>query len=102
MQRSPLALLDPRGDASSHEIGTTAVARDACRASFVNSLTAAPLAVDVTQDNSGNNVIQQLLMDGAARCQFRVQFFTSTNWDSRADLICLDGMILKITYAALQ
>ena len=68
----------------------------------LNSLTAAPLAVDVTQDNSGNNVIQQLLMDGAARCQFRVQFFTSTNWDSRADLICLDGMILKITYAALQ
>jgi len=56
------------------------------------------LTIDVTQDNGGNNVIQQLLTKGAARCQFRSQFFTSTNWDSKADLICLDGMVLKIKY----
>jgi hypothetical protein len=62
------------------------------------NFTGMPLRIDVTQDNSGNNVIQQLLSQGVARCQFRAQFFTSTNWDSKADLICLDGMVLKIKY----
>ena len=65
----------------------------------LTNFTGMPLNIDVTQDNSGNNVIQQLLAKGAARCQFRSQFFTSTNWDSKADLICLDGIVLKIKYA---
>ncbi len=65
----------------------------------LTNITGLPLTIDVTQDNSGNNFIQQLLAKGSARCQFRAQFFTSTNWDSKADLICLDGMVLKITYS---
>jgi hypothetical protein len=42
MQRSPLALLDPRGDTSSQDTPAVSAARDACRARFVNSLAAAP------------------------------------------------------------
>jgi hypothetical protein len=72
-------------------------------APLVNSIrltnfTGMPLRIDVVQNSSGNNVIQQLMAKGVARCQFRAQFFTSTNWDSKADLICLDGMVLKIKY----
>ncbi|MHB8085449.1 MAG: hypothetical protein ACYDHZ_06465 [Dehalococcoidia bacterium] len=65
----------------------------------LTDLTGTPLKVNVTQDNNGNNFIQQLLDSGAARCQFRVQFFTSTNWDSKPDLMCLDGMVLRIKYS---
>jgi hypothetical protein len=65
----------------------------------LTDFTGLPLIIDITRDNNGNNFIQQLLAGGAARCQFRAQFFTSTNWDSRADLVCLDGMVLKITYS---
>lgn len=63
------------------------------------NLTGTPIKVNVTQDNNGNNFLQQLLAGGAARCQFRVQFFTSTNWDSKPDLIYLDGMVLRIKYS---
>ena len=41
MQRSPLALLDPPQDSSSPESPAVAAARDACRAQFVASLSAA-------------------------------------------------------------
>ena len=58
-----------------------------------------PLLVDVTLDDSGGNMIQKLISDGQGRCQFRLGFFTSTNWDSKADMICLDNAVLKIRYS---
>jgi hypothetical protein len=58
-----------------------------------------PLAVDVTLDDRGENMVQKLLSTAQGRCQFRLGFFTSTNWDSKADMICLDGAVLKITYS---
>ena len=58
-----------------------------------------PLAVDVTLDDRGENLVQKLLSTAQGRCQFRLGFFTSTNWDSKADMICLDGAVLKITYS---
>lgn len=57
-----------------------------------------PLTLDVTLDGSGNNLVQQLMDSAQSRCQFRVQFFTSTNWDSKADQICLDGAVLRVKY----
>jgi len=58
-----------------------------------------PLLVDVTLDDRGENMIQKLIASAQGRCQFRLGFFTSTNWDSKADMICLDGAILKIKYS---
>jgi len=58
----------------------------------------APLKLDVTLDSNGNNVVQQLMDKAQARCQFRVQFFTSTNWDSKADQLCLEGAVLRVKY----
>lgn len=57
-----------------------------------------PLPIDVMLDSNGNNVVQQLIKDGQSRCQFRLQFFTSTNWDSKADQLCLEGAVLRIKY----
>jgi hypothetical protein len=58
----------------------------------------APLKLDVTLDSNGNNVVQQLMDNAQSRCQFRVQFFTSTNWDSKADQLCLEGAVLRVKY----
>ncbi len=60
----------------------------------------APLTLNVTTDNNGINVIQALLAENSTKCQFRLQFFTSTNWDSIADSICLEGALLKVVYTA--
>jgi len=60
---------------------------------------ASSLKMDVTLDNSGNNVIQGLLSAGQSRCQFRLQFFTSTNWDSKADQICAETAVLRLKYS---
>ena len=57
-----------------------------------------PLLVDVTLDDRGENTIQKLISSAQGRCQFRLGFFTSTNWDSMADMICLEGAVLKIKY----
>jgi hypothetical protein len=57
-----------------------------------------PLQLDVTTDGAGNNVVQQLMNNAQSRCQFRVQFFTSTNWDSKADQLCLEGAVLRVKY----
>jgi len=57
-----------------------------------------PLLVDVTLDDRGDNIIQKLLSNAQGRGQFRLGFFTSTNWDSVADMICLDRSVLKIKY----
>jgi hypothetical protein len=59
----------------------------------------APLLVDVTLDDRGDNMVEKLISSAQGRCQFRLGFFTSTNWDSKADLICLDGAVLKIRYS---
>ena len=59
----------------------------------------APLLVDVTLDDLGENIVQKLMSSAQGRCQFRLGFFTSTNWDSKADMICLDGAVLKIKYS---
>ena len=57
-----------------------------------------PLQLNVTLDSNGNNVVQQLMNNSQSRCQFRVQFFTSTNWDSKADQLCLEGALLRVKY----
>jgi len=57
-----------------------------------------PLRLDATLDSNGNNVVQQLMNNAQSRCQFRVQFFTSTNWDSKADQLCLEGALLWVKY----
>jgi hypothetical protein len=57
-----------------------------------------PLQLDVTLDGNGNNIVQGLMDNAQSRCQFRVQFFTSTNWDSTADQFCLDGALLRVKY----
>ncbi|MCX6002392.1 MAG: hypothetical protein NTY79_07670 [Chloroflexi bacterium] len=56
------------------------------------------LTLDVTLDSNGNNIVQQLMNNAQSRCQFRAQFFTSTNWDSKADQLCLDGALLRVKY----
>ena len=58
-----------------------------------------PLSLDVTLNSLGNNVIQRAMHEGQSRCQFRMQFFTSTNWDGKADSICLDGATLRVKYS---
>ena len=57
-----------------------------------------PLQLDVTLDSTGNNIVQQLMNNAQSRCQFRAQFFTSTNWDSKADQLCLEGAVLRVKY----
>jgi hypothetical protein len=59
----------------------------------------APLLVDVTLNDRGENMLQKLISGAQGRCQFRLGFFTSTNWDSKADMICLDGAVLRIKYS---
>jgi hypothetical protein len=59
----------------------------------------APLIVDVTLNDRGENMLQKLISTAQGRCQFRLGFFTSTNWDSKADMICLDGAVLRIKYS---
>ena len=56
------------------------------------------LKLNVTNNATGGNTIGQLMAVGQSRCQFRVQFFTSTNWDSKADMVCLEGAVLRIKY----
>jgi hypothetical protein len=58
-----------------------------------------PLLVDVTLNDRGENVVQKLISTAQGRCQFRLGFFTSTNWDSKADMVCLDGAVLRIKYS---
>jgi len=58
-----------------------------------------PQSLDVTLDSAGNNVIGQLLSNGQARSQFRLQFFTTTNWDGIADEVCMESAILRVKYS---
>jgi hypothetical protein len=65
----------------------------------ITDLSGSPLKLDVMHDSYGNNIIETLLASGQSRCQFRVQFFTTTNWDSKADMICLDTAVLHVRYS---
>ena len=58
-----------------------------------------PWAWDVKNSNAGEPVIQNLIEQGESRCQFRIQFFTTTNWDSVSDMLCFDNASLTIKYS---
>jgi len=64
----------------------------------IDEITGAPMKIDVTNDSSGSNIIQKLLAERQGRCQFRVQFFTSTNWNSLTDMICMENAVLRVKY----
>jgi hypothetical protein len=53
---------------------------------------------DVKSSNGGQPVIQDLVRQGESRCQFRIQLFTTTNWDSISDMICFDNATLTVKY----
>jgi hypothetical protein len=57
-----------------------------------------PWAWDVKDSIDGQPVIQSLIQQGQPRCQFRIQFFTTTNWDSISDMLCFDNATLTIKY----
>lgn len=61
-----------------------------------------PWAWDVKDSNDGEPVIQNLVRDGIPRCQFRIQFFTTTNWDSVMDMLCFDNATLTIRYVTTE
>jgi hypothetical protein len=53
---------------------------------------------DVKDSIYGEPVLQNLIRQGNPGCQFHIQFFTSTNWDSTSDMFCLDNAKLSIKY----
>jgi hypothetical protein len=59
-------------------------------------------AWDVKDSIDGQPVIQGLIQQGKSRCQFRIQFFTTTNWDSISDMLCFDGATLTIKYMTAE
>jgi hypothetical protein len=65
----------------------------------ITSYPQSPWQLDVKSSDTGEQVLQNLVQSGQSRCQFRVQFFTSTNWDGKADMLCFDDakMIIKYT-----
>lgn len=57
-----------------------------------------PWAWDVKNSDGGQPIIQDLVQQGQTRCQFRIQLFTTTNWDSISDMLCFDNVTLTIKY----
>ncbi len=57
-----------------------------------------PWKWDINKSSGGDQIIQKLVGSGASRCQLRIQFFTSTNWDGVADMICFEHAVLTIRY----
>lgn len=57
---------------------------------------------DVKESGHGVHILQSLVNSGQPRCQFRLQFFTSTNWDSTSDMLCFDNATLTIRYSTPQ
>ncbi|MFA5078251.1 MAG: hypothetical protein WC541_02055, partial [Dehalococcoidia bacterium] len=57
-----------------------------------------PWLVDIMSSSNGENVIQNLVQSGQSRCQFRMQLFTTTNWDSVSDMLCFDDAKLVLKY----
>ncbi len=68
----------------------------------VNDLSGSPLQLDVTLDSAGNNIVHRLLSNGQGRCQFKLKFFTQTNWDGIVDQVCMATAVLKVTYSLPQ
>jgi hypothetical protein len=67
-----------------------------------NDYPLSPWTADVNDSIDGEPVIQGLIQQGNPRCQFRIQFFTSTNWDSTSDMFCFDNATLTIKYTETQ
>jgi hypothetical protein len=61
-----------------------------------------PWAWDVKNSSDGQPIVQSLIQQGRSRCQFRIQFFTTTNWDSISDMLCFDNATLTIKYVTAQ
>jgi hypothetical protein len=61
-----------------------------------------PWAWDVKDSADGQPVVQGLIQQGKPRCQFRIQFFTTTNWDSISDMLCFDNATLTIKYVTSE
>jgi len=61
-----------------------------------------PWAWDVKNSDAGEHVIQDLIQERKSRCQFRIQFFTTTNWDSVSDMLCFDNASLTIKYVTAE
>jgi hypothetical protein len=57
-----------------------------------------PWRWDISESDKGEPIVQQLVESGALRCQIRIQFFTSTNWDGVADMICFENATLTVYY----
>ncbi len=57
-----------------------------------------PWRWDIKDSEEGDTTVQGLVNNGASRCQLRIQFFTSTNWDGIADMICFQQATLTIKY----
>ena len=63
--------------------------------SFIN-YPLSPWAWDVKNSADGEPVIQTLVQNGQARSQFMMQFYSSTDWDSMADMLCFSNVTLTI------
>ena len=61
-----------------------------------------PWSWDVKNASDEEPILQNLVTAGQSRCQFRIQFFTSTNWDSISDMLCFDNAKLTIKYTLPQ
>ena len=61
-----------------------------------------PWAWDVQYSDDGEPVIQELVQQDETRAQFRIQFFTTTNWDSVSDMLCFDNASLTIKYRTAE
>ena len=59
-------------------------------------------AWDVKNASDESPVIQNLIQSGSIRSQFRIQFFTSTNWDGVSDAFCFDNATLKVKYMVIE
>jgi hypothetical protein len=57
-----------------------------------------PWAWDVKNSEDGKSVIQTLVQTGQTRSQFMIQFYSSTDWDSVADMLCFSNPTLTIEY----
>jgi hypothetical protein len=58
-----------------------------------------PWTLDVKNSNDGEAVVQGLVQTHQNRLQLRIQFFTSTNWNSETDGFCFENAILTVKYA---
>ncbi len=61
-----------------------------------------PWTLDVINSEDGEPILQNLVYEGKTRCQFRIQFFSSTNWDSTSDMLCFDEASLTIKYKVTE